>query len=91
MALINFVNDCLKEFDKQDIKNCKQQIINATQYEISLVCNNPCLTDEQKFYHISRINMIADNLLSQQNKRDFLLNVAGFLNELSKLADNDKK
>lgn len=91
MKLINLVNDCIKEYGKQDVANCKQQIINAAQNEISLVCNNPYLTDEQKFCHISRIYTIADNLLAQQNKRDFLLEAAGFLNELSKLVGNDKK
>lgn len=39
MKLINWVNDCIKEYGKQDVKDCKQQIINTTQTEINLICN----------------------------------------------------
>lgn len=91
MALINFVNDCLKEYGKQDVKNCKQQIINAAQYEINMIYSHPFLTDGEKFYHAQRVKQIADELLARQDKREAFLNAAGFLNELSKLADNNKK
>lgn len=36
MALINLVNNCIKEYGKQDIEKCKQQIIKEDQIEIDL-------------------------------------------------------
>lgn len=91
MKLINLINDCIKKYGKQDVKSCKQQIIIAAHDEINQIYNCPYLTSEQKFYYIFHIKTIAHNLLAQQDKRDFLLDAAGFLNELSKIFDNNGK
>lgn len=34
MALMNVINDYLKELGKQDVASCKQKIINETEAEI---------------------------------------------------------
>lgn len=91
MALINLINDCIKEFGKQDVESCKQTIINEAQAEINLIFSSPYLSDGEKFYRANRIKQIADELLLQQKRRDFLLDAAVFLNELSKACENNKK
>lgn len=91
MALINLVNDCLKEYGKQDVQNCKQQIMNAAQKEIGMIYSHPSLTDDEKFHHAQHIKQIADELLAREDNRTILLDAAGFLNELSKIFDKNKK
>ena len=85
MALINVVNDCLKELGKQDVENCKQRIVCEAQNEIFAIQNNPYLSDEEKFYKTNRISQISNELLLFQDRRKFLLDAAGFLNEISKM------
>lgn len=91
MALINLVNDCIKEYGKQDVEKCKQQIITDAQIEINLIYNNPYFNDGEKFYRAQRVKQIADDLLARQCKRDAFLDAAGFLNELSKIFDHSSK
>ena len=55
MALINIVNDCIKELGKQDVENCKQRIICEAQNEIYAIQHNPYLCDEEKFYKTNKI------------------------------------
>lgn len=50
MKLINLINDCIKEYGKQDVENCKHQIIIAAQYEINQIYDCPYLIREQKIY-----------------------------------------
>lgn len=85
MALINVVNDCLKELGKQDVENCKQRIVCEAQNEIYAIQNNPYLSAEEKFYRTNRISQISNELLLFQDRRKFLLDAAGFLNEISKM------
>ena len=87
MALINVVNDCLKELGKQDVENCKQRIVCEAQNEIFAIQNNPYISDEEKFYKTNKISQISNELLHLQDQRKFLLDAAGFLNEISKLCE----
>ena len=87
MALINIVNDCLIELGKQDVENCKQRIVCEAQNEIFAIQNNPYLSDEEKFYKTNRISQISNELLLFQDRRKFLLDAAGFLNEISKMCE----
>ena len=87
MALINIVNDCLKELGKQDVENCKQRIVCEAQNEIFAIQNNPYLSDEEKFYKTNRISQISNELLLFQDRRKFLLDAVGFLNEISKMCE----
>lgn len=90
MALINLVNDCIKEYGKQDIEKCKQQIIREAQTEINLIYSNPYFSNGEKIYRAQRVKQIADDLLARQNNREAFLEAAGFLNELSKIFENNK-
>ncbi len=91
MALMNVINDYLKELGKQDVASCKQKIINEAEAEINLIFSNPYLSDSEKFYRANRVQKIADELLQIQERRNFLLEAAGFLNELSKTYENNRK
>lgn len=87
MSLLNIINDCIKELGKQDVKNCKQQIVLAAQNAIETIQKDLYLTPEEKFYRTNRVSQISNELLRWQDQREFLLDAAGFLNELSKNAD----
>ena len=45
MALINLINDCIKELGKQDVEACKQTIINEAQAEFNLIFSSAYLSD----------------------------------------------
>ena len=91
MALLNIINDLLKEAVEQGIQQKKAEIERIIQYEQSAILHNPNLTAYEKEVYLERINQIRAMLFKHQCTREKILNIADLCNELSKLSEKMSK
>lgn len=91
MTLLNILNDFLAESAKQDIQQTRAAIDRTVQEEQRLILNNPFLSAYEKEWYLRKVNQIRSVLHEQQNKREILLKISEFCNELSKFGEKMNK